>query len=243
MHKEVKPAIHYWGTPVVLISTLNEDGSVNVSPMSSAWWLGWSCMLGLDASSHTVRNLERERECVLNLASASTAEAVNRLALTTGSAEVPMHKKLLGYRHVADKLAHAGLSTLPSLEVRTPRIAECQVQLEAVVAGIRPFAKADPKMAIPACAVEVRIVRTHVEETLLAGESRIAPDLWAPLLMSFRQLFVRGASAGTSRLARGSESQYAPWKRGVVMRAASKVLGAVAQHKYGVKDDGQAGEA
>ncbi len=40
MHRSIEPAIHYWGTPVVLISSLNEDGSTNVSPMSSAWWLG-----------------------------------------------------------------------------------------------------------------------------------------------------------------------------------------------------------
>ena len=68
MRKIVEPAIHYWGTPVVLISTLNEDGTTNLSPMSSAWWLGWSCMLGLDASSQTTENLKRNGECVLNLA-------------------------------------------------------------------------------------------------------------------------------------------------------------------------------
>jgi flavin reductase (DIM6/NTAB) family NADH-FMN oxidoreductase RutF len=68
-HREIAPAIHYWGTPVVLIGTQNPDGTTNLSPMSSAWWLGWSCMLGLDASSQTVQNLKRERECVLNLAS------------------------------------------------------------------------------------------------------------------------------------------------------------------------------
>ena len=44
----IEPSILYFGTPVVLISTLNEDDSVNVAPMSSAWWLGWNCMLGLE---------------------------------------------------------------------------------------------------------------------------------------------------------------------------------------------------
>jgi flavin reductase (DIM6/NTAB) family NADH-FMN oxidoreductase RutF len=38
----VEPSILYFGTPVVLISTLNQDRSVNVAPMSSAWWLGWT---------------------------------------------------------------------------------------------------------------------------------------------------------------------------------------------------------
>jgi len=102
MHRTIEPAIHYWGTPVVLISSLNEDGSTNVSPMSSAWWLGWSCMLGLDASSKTVDNLRRSKSCVLNLPSDAMAASVNGLALTTGSRNVPIHKKLLGYRHEAD---------------------------------------------------------------------------------------------------------------------------------------------
>src|SRR5689334_25190622 len=94
VHREIAPAIHYWGTPVVLVGTLNPDGKLNVAPMSSAWWLGWSCMLGFDASSQTVANLKRERECVLHLASADDAGLVNSVAMTTGAASVPLHKKI-----------------------------------------------------------------------------------------------------------------------------------------------------
>ena len=36
MHRTVEPAILYFGTPVVLVSSQNEDGSPNVAPMSSA---------------------------------------------------------------------------------------------------------------------------------------------------------------------------------------------------------------
>lgn len=239
-HREIEPAIHYWGTPVVLISTLNPDGAVNVSPMSSAWWLGWSCMLGFDASSQTVANLRRDRECVMNLASSDDAGIVNALALTTGSAAVPLHKKLLGYRHERDKPRHAGLTLLPSVEVKAPRIGECRVHLEAVVQGMRPFAHADPRLAIPACAVEVRIVRAHADEAILAAADRIDPDRWTPLLMSFRELFARGERVAPSRLATGSEAAYAPWKRGPVMRLASRALGAVARCRYGVTEDGRA---
>ena len=60
----------YFGTPVVLISTLNLDGTANLAPMSSAWWLGQTAVLGLDATSQTTVNLRRERECVLSLPSA-----------------------------------------------------------------------------------------------------------------------------------------------------------------------------
>lgn len=85
MHKVVEPKILYFGTPVVLISTVNEDQSANLAPMSSAWWLNQSCMLGMSSSSQTVANLLRERECVLNLPSSELVRAVDRLALLIGS--------------------------------------------------------------------------------------------------------------------------------------------------------------
>jgi flavin reductase (DIM6/NTAB) family NADH-FMN oxidoreductase RutF len=38
MHKTIEPSLPYFGTPVVVVSTLNEDGSANIAPMSSAWF-------------------------------------------------------------------------------------------------------------------------------------------------------------------------------------------------------------
>ena len=35
-HKTVRPPVLYIGTPVALITTCNEDGTANISPMSSA---------------------------------------------------------------------------------------------------------------------------------------------------------------------------------------------------------------
>ena len=58
----------YFGTPVVLVGSRNPDGTPDLAPMSSAWWLGQSCMLGLGNSAQTTANLLRERQCVLNLA-------------------------------------------------------------------------------------------------------------------------------------------------------------------------------
>jgi flavin reductase (DIM6/NTAB) family NADH-FMN oxidoreductase RutF len=47
MHVTSEPGILYFGTPVVPISTTDEDRSYNLAPMSSAFWLGWRCLLGL----------------------------------------------------------------------------------------------------------------------------------------------------------------------------------------------------
>ncbi|HEV2641006.1 MAG TPA: flavin reductase [Actinocrinis sp.] len=102
-HTRIEPGILYFGTPVVLVSTLNEDGSANLAPMSSAFWLGWRAMLGLAAGSKTTRNMLRTGECVLNLPSDLLAPAVDRLALTTGTDPVPAGKLRRGYRHEPDK--------------------------------------------------------------------------------------------------------------------------------------------
>ena len=89
MHKTIEPTILYFGTPVALISTMNPDGTANLAPMSSAWWLGWSCMLGLEQMGQTSDNLIRSRECVINLPSDDLVTHVDGLALTTGKDPVP----------------------------------------------------------------------------------------------------------------------------------------------------------
>src|SRR5258708_37541562 len=99
----IEPAILYFGTPVVLIGSTNEDGSANLAPMSSAWWVGWRCMLGLASNSKTTENMIRAGEGVLNLPSADLVDAVHNLARTTGSDPVPAGKYKLASPPAKDK--------------------------------------------------------------------------------------------------------------------------------------------
>jgi flavin reductase (DIM6/NTAB) family NADH-FMN oxidoreductase RutF len=55
---EIQPKILYFGTPVVLLSTRNEDGTPNLAPMSSCWTLGWTAVLGLTLVGRTMENLQ-----------------------------------------------------------------------------------------------------------------------------------------------------------------------------------------
>jgi flavin reductase (DIM6/NTAB) family NADH-FMN oxidoreductase RutF len=212
MHTVIDPAILYFGTPVALISTCNEDGSPNLAPMSSLWWLGRTCMLGLGARSHTPGNLRRTRECVINLPSVTEVAAVDRLARTTGSDPVPPHKQAMGYRSVRDKFAAAGLTAVPSDIVSAPRVAECPVQLEAIVEAEHGLAASDPVRAGRLLAFEVHIVRIHVDESIrMDGHvDRIDPERWRPLIMNFQQFFGLGASVFPSTLAQIPESAYRP---------------------------------
>ncbi|WP_163509574.1 flavin reductase family protein [Fodinicola acaciae] len=209
-HTSIEPAILYFGTPVVLISTCNEDGSANLAPMSSAFWLGWRAMLGMSRRSQTVRNMQRTGECVLNLPSDALVAAVDRLALTTGVNPVPPYKQERGYRFVPDKFGRAGLTPLAAETVLAPRVAECPVNLEAVVEAVHPVAEDDPEQKGGIAAVEVRIQRVHVHEDIRMDgtANRIDPDKWRPLIMSFQKLYGLGPQVHESTLAQIPERAY-----------------------------------
>lgn len=194
----VEPKVLYVGTPVVLISTLNEDGTPNLAPMSSAWWLGRSCLLGLGSSSRTTANLRERREAVLNLPDATGAAAVDRLATSTGTPVVPDHKRGRGYTHEADKFGQAGLTPVPSEVVGPPRVAECPIQLEATVTRLHPVGPGD---GASLTAIEVEVVRTHVDRSLMLDDQHIDPEGWDPLLMKFCHYYGRASNLRPSRLA------------------------------------------
>lgn len=209
-HTAIEPGILYFGTPVVLLSTSNEDGSANLAPMSSAFWLGWRAMLGLGARSKTTLNLLRTRECVLNLPSSAMAAAVDRLALTTGSDPVPPRKEERGYFHVADKFGRAGLTPVPSETVAPPRVAECPVAMEAVLESVHPFAEDDEAQRGGIVGLEVRVQRVLVHDDIRTPgtDDHVDPDAWRPLIMSFQKLYGLGPQVHESTLARIPERMY-----------------------------------
>jgi flavin reductase (DIM6/NTAB) family NADH-FMN oxidoreductase RutF len=211
MHVTSESAILYFGTPVVLISTVSEEGTANLAPMSSAFWLGWRCMLGLAASSKTSQNLLRTRQCVLNLPSVDQVQAVNRLALTTGSNPVPPHKAARGYRYEQNKFGRSGFTPMASETVTPPRVQECPVQLEAVLEAIHKVGEEDELVRGRIVTFEVRVQRVHVEESILMDNqtNRIDPDKWRPLIMSFQKFYgLKSRQAHESALSSIPESVY-----------------------------------
>ncbi|MBM6996136.1 flavin reductase family protein [Paenibacillus sp. DXFW5] len=187
----IQPKILYYGTPVVLLTTLNEDGSTNISPISSSWALGNHIVLGIGLGGKAAENLQRYRECVINLPDPSLWEQVERLAPTTGKNPVPTEKAAQGFTYQSDKFAASGLASIPSQQVRPARIRECPLQIEAVVEDFRAPAYA-PFFAI----VETRAVAVHAHRDLIIGEHHIDPRLWSPLIYNFRHYFGLGEPLG-----------------------------------------------
>jgi flavin reductase (DIM6/NTAB) family NADH-FMN oxidoreductase RutF len=210
MHVTIEPGILYFGTPVVLISTVNEDGSFNLAPMSSAFFLGWRCILGLGSASKTTQNMVRTGECVLNLPSAELACMVDKLALTTGSDPVPERKIRRGYHFEPDKFGVSGFTATPSETVRAPRVRDCPVQLEAVVETVHGLAGKDPVLRGAINVIEVRIQRVHVDPALVMDghPNRVDPDKWRPLILSFQEFYGLGPKVHSSRLGTIPEALY-----------------------------------
>src|ERR1700761_3229540 len=124
--QSIEPKILYFGTPVALVSSCNEDGSTNIAPISSFWALGWTMTLGLLDETKTAENLARHAECVVNLPSPAMWKMGENLAPLTGKDPVPQ-LKAKQFRTEKDKFAAAGLSRRASEIVRPARAAECPI--------------------------------------------------------------------------------------------------------------------
>ena len=137
MHLHIEPSVLYFGTPVALITTLDDDGDTNITPISSAWALGRTYVLGIGDDSHGLANLRRDPGIVINLPEASLAHRVEAIAATTGAAALSP-RKAGAYRTEKDKWGLGGFTPSPAELVGPMRIVECPVQIEARVERIVP---------------------------------------------------------------------------------------------------------
>ena len=192
----ITPKILYFGTPVALISSMDEDGWPNLAPISSFWALGWTMTLGLLADTKTLGNLRANPDCVVNLPSPDMWRQVEALAPLTGLNPVPEEKKKK-FRFEKDKFGAAGFSALPSEIVSAPRVKECPVQMEAKVRKIHELEGDEKLRALGGgAAVEVEILKVHARRDFVLKENYIDPGKWQPLVYNFRHYFGLGEELG-----------------------------------------------
>lgn len=181
----------YYGSSTFLLSTLNEDGTTNISPMSSSWALGNYIVLGVGLGGKAIENLERIKECVINLPGPDLWEHVERISSYSGKKNVPPLKKQLGFTYKKEKYEAAGLTPLKSKTVAPTRIKECPIHIEAEVKHIR-IPEYEPSFAI----VETQALHFHAEERIILNENHINPSKWSPLIYNFRHYFGLGREIG-----------------------------------------------
>jgi flavin reductase (DIM6/NTAB) family NADH-FMN oxidoreductase RutF len=192
--KSIDPQILYFGTPVALITTVDENDNANIGPISSVWALGRTLLIGLETGSKTYQNLIKQKECVVNLPASGLFERIEKIATLTGANPIPDYKKDR-YQYEADKFRAGGFTRLASDLVLPPRIEECSLQLEAVFKA-QIVIEDDPVELGAVAAVEVRVVKIHADAQLIVKENHIDPAKWDPLIYNFRHYSGLGRELG-----------------------------------------------
>lgn len=192
----IEPKILYFGTPVALVSSANEDGSANLAPISSFWVLGWTLVLGLLEDTKTLGNLRARSDCVVNLPSPELWRNVERLAPLTGLHPVP-EEKAAKFHYEHDKFRATGLTPMESECVSVPRVKECAAHLEARVRRVHKL-EGDARLnqLSGGAAVEVEVLRVHVRHEYVMENHYVDPGRWQPLIYNFRHYYGLGEELG-----------------------------------------------
>lgn len=151
--------------PIAWVTSMDREGRVNLAPFSFFNAFGanppvvvFSPTRRRDGSKKdSLLNVEATGEFVLNTAVEPLAEQVNLSSkeLPPGDSEVEL----------------TGLSLLPSLKVRVPRIAEAPVNLECLVRQIVPVGDGP----LSGNLVIGEVVMIHVDDRVLGPSGRVDP--------------------------------------------------------------------
>jgi flavin reductase (DIM6/NTAB) family NADH-FMN oxidoreductase RutF len=154
--------------PIAWVSTLCPDGSPNLAPFSFFNGVSSTPLVVMFSISSrdgedkdTLRNARATGEFVLNVVNAELVGA--------------MYESSQDYAYGTSEFDAAGLATLPSIDVRPPRVARAPVAMEARVTQIIPVQDSDSTMVLG------RIVRFHVRRDLLSPRFYVDPVALCPI--------------------------------------------------------------
>lgn len=154
--------------PIAWVSSMGADGSLNLAPFSFFNAVSANppiVMIAVGARKgmpkDTLRNVQETGEFVIHIVDETLAEAMN---LTSGEWEYGVNEFEL-----------AALETIPSLEVKPPRVAAAPVAMEAKLAQIVPVEGASSTLILG------RILRYHLRADLLRPDGLIDATLLQPI--------------------------------------------------------------
>lgn len=183
------PNMFYYGFPVVLLTTTDEKGNANITPISCTFTLSTHAVMALVKLNKAYENVLVVPEVVFNLPTASMWEQVDTIAPYTAKNPVPA-QKADKYTFAKDKFAIGGFTPLPSQKVRPPRIAQCPIQAEAKVTEV-----IDRNGYV---LVELEFVVVHAEDHLVMDGDKINPLAWDPLIYNFKHYYGLGEHKGVN---------------------------------------------
>lgn len=187
MMQSFLPNMFYYGFPVVLLSTMDDKGRVNITPITCTFTLGTNAVIALVKLNQAYENIKAVPEAVFNLPTSQMWKQVEAIAPYTAKDPVPA-QKAAKYTHTDDKFALGGFTPLASEKVRPPRIAQCPIQAEAKVVNI-----IDRNGYV---LVELEFVQVHAEDNLVMDGDKINPLNWDPLIYNFKHYYSIGEHKG-----------------------------------------------
>lgn len=151
--------------PIAWVSTLGSNGERNLAPFSFFMPITARPMTLAFAplrrtrmpklKKDTLRNVEETGEFVVNIV---TRRQIERARITSQS-----------YAYDSDEFEHAGVTPLPSLDVRPPRVAESPVSFECVTHQIVDLGEE----AGGGHLIIGRVLRVHIADELLDDQGRV----------------------------------------------------------------------
>lgn len=118
-------------SPITLVTTVSSKGIPDVAAKTQSIPVGREGNLFLFVCTpehHTYHNIKATKEFVVNYPS---QEIIEKIGLTAS---------ILDDENI-DKISHIGLTAIPSMKVKPPRIAECLIHLECKLIEIRDHAQ------------------------------------------------------------------------------------------------------
>lgn len=152
--------------PIAFASTVDKAGKVNLSPFSFFNCFGANPPVLIfsparsgrtGATKHTHDNVLEVPECVINIAPYSILYQMNLAA----------HM----YPKGTDEFEKSGLTPLPSVTVKPPRVAECYVQMECKVKNVIETGQSGGAGNLIICEVSM----IHIDEKVLDETGSIHP--------------------------------------------------------------------
>jgi flavin reductase (DIM6/NTAB) family NADH-FMN oxidoreductase RutF len=144
--------------PIAWVTTCMEDGRTNLAPFSQfvilstdPGLIGFTIGVHDGARKDTLTHIEREREMVIN----SVHDSLSSLVQATSEA----------HSHDVSEVELFGIATLPSKEVRPPRLAISKIQFECRVTDLIPIGGS--------VLVVGAIVLMHIEQGLRNNSNHI----------------------------------------------------------------------
>lgn len=149
--------------PIAWVSSLSADGISNLAPFSFFTVISDDPATLLINVNHrgdgslkdTLLNVQASGELVIQLVSFEQAEAMNASA-----AVLP---------HAISEFEHCGIASLPSVQVKPPRVAGAAVAFECRLVEAMPYPNAAPNCHL----LFAEVLLAHIDERVLNEQGRI----------------------------------------------------------------------